>query len=550
MLTTISIRKVKCDETRPHCLRCQNSKRTCDGYLPDDDAGRTSRGQILAMRPMTRPQLAQTPPGAAVLQQPDSHSPAAAPPDMMYFDLYRRANAASGAASLLPSTFWHRDVVQLAHSEPAIWHATVAMGALHHSGERDVRGGLEGEDAQAALSAAMAHYGQAMALGKGLDAPDKIVALSLALAGSAAMLHYWSQMQQHVLGGLRVLQGQISHEEEHRREPSPLARRLDDVSNRVAIHSMTYSDSTCPYPYAEAVAVVDADRLLAARPLELSSIEDASGELMSLFHGFFLLEEGALAKTLEFGPFMTKSEALLRRLADWEAAITRLERARRHARPSPEEEKALLSVRLFHCHLRIMMGAARQQQGGARPEMGWDDRLGEFEYAVRLALALEARMADGAAASVSFEPGMVAFLFYHAHRCRHPSVRRAAVDLLVRLGRVEALWRSDAAGAAAGKVVEVEEEGIDFSGMPAWIPAPLGSSGDDFVPWRAWSRKDFVVAPSTVSWVGVPRVPETRRVRDVLGMTSLGERKTSLRLLLEPRAGEEHGEVRDYEVHF
>ena len=165
---------------------------------------------------MTRPQLVQTPPGAAVLQLQDSQSPTA-PPDMMYFDLYRRANTASGAASLLPSTFWERDVVQMAHSEPAIWHATVAMGALHHSGEKDVRGGpdaIEGEDAQAALSAAVAHYGQAMSLSKDLDTPDKVVALNLALAGSAAMLNYWPNMQQHVLGGLRVSQNRISRAEE------------------------------------------------------------------------------------------------------------------------------------------------------------------------------------------------------------------------------------------------------------------------------------------------------------------------------------------------
>jgi hypothetical protein len=32
MVTACRTRRVKCDETRPECVRCQKSGRNCDGY--------------------------------------------------------------------------------------------------------------------------------------------------------------------------------------------------------------------------------------------------------------------------------------------------------------------------------------------------------------------------------------------------------------------------------------------------------------------------------------------------------------------------------------
>lgn len=282
-------RRVKCDETKPECMKCLNSKRVCDGYLSSEQN-------------MPRRQLAETvrhlavigPVARALSQSPLSANPfpwPVSPDDAVFFNLFRHATVPS-TSSVFPSHFWKRNVMQLAHSESAIWHATVALGTLHQRSETLA---LHKHDEEQRLSRrAEAHYGKAMALAKDLDSPAKIATLSVVLVAAASMLSRWSEMQTHVLAGLRIIA------QDHSR--SSTIQILQGSLMKIDLQAMTFSESSSPYPYDQAFAAYNADHFLTTPIVQELTYETLSSELFGLCRTYFLLDDTLLSGTLTYRP--------------------------------------------------------------------------------------------------------------------------------------------------------------------------------------------------------------------------------------------------------
>ncbi|KAH7330318.1 hypothetical protein BKA65DRAFT_404314 [Rhexocercosporidium sp. MPI-PUGE-AT-0058] len=115
---TCKARRVKCDETKPQCLRCQKFGRTCDGYSPEPVQ---SRG-LLQLQPRI-PSTSLYGPSVSIHSTEDEHR---------YFQVFteRTAHELSG---FYDPTFWTKLVLQESHSVPAIRHAVIALGALNKS---------------------------------------------------------------------------------------------------------------------------------------------------------------------------------------------------------------------------------------------------------------------------------------------------------------------------------------------------------------------------------------------------------------------------------
>jgi cholestenol Delta-isomerase len=175
---------VKCDNLRPHCVRCTSTHRVCDGYPPPELAT-LSRDALAA----TIRNLSAVGPASLVLSGPRAHDNAAC------FDFFRLRTAPHGAA-FFPSSFWQQQVLQVAHAEPAVWHAVAALGALHrrwsifvaNGGRIEWSSGSEGSASSQASSPddhrevtqamelaeqfanqAAVEYGRAMGLAKEID---------------------------------------------------------------------------------------------------------------------------------------------------------------------------------------------------------------------------------------------------------------------------------------------------------------------------------------------------------------------------------------------
>jgi hypothetical protein len=115
-------RRVKCDETKPGCIRCQNLGRECGGYAPEalDDSSKNAPPVPIHPRPMSVMQYA---PSVAI---PGTQE------ERRYFQRFCDKTAGEICGSFDP-TFWTEKVLQLCHHDAPIRHATIALGALAKS---------------------------------------------------------------------------------------------------------------------------------------------------------------------------------------------------------------------------------------------------------------------------------------------------------------------------------------------------------------------------------------------------------------------------------
>lgn len=95
------VRRLKCDETRPACLRCTSTGRSCDGYS----------ALAIADLPFDIPGTEQ-----------ERHS-------YHYFRL-QTATAILGSQD---ASYWTTSLLQLSYSQPAVKHALVAMASIHEA---------------------------------------------------------------------------------------------------------------------------------------------------------------------------------------------------------------------------------------------------------------------------------------------------------------------------------------------------------------------------------------------------------------------------------
>ncbi|QSZ36433.1 hypothetical protein DSL72_006312 [Monilinia vaccinii-corymbosi] len=126
--STCKQRRVKCDETKPGCIRCQNLGRECGGYAPEhaEDAAKQNpqNPQNLPIPIHPRPMsLMSYAPSIALLGDQV---------ERRYFERFCDKTAAEICGSFDP-TFWIEKVPQLCHHDPPIRYATIALGALAKS---------------------------------------------------------------------------------------------------------------------------------------------------------------------------------------------------------------------------------------------------------------------------------------------------------------------------------------------------------------------------------------------------------------------------------
>ncbi|KAI0533932.1 hypothetical protein GGR58DRAFT_516540 [Xylaria digitata] len=133
-------RHIKCDEARPHCRRCLEKGRACDGYLAVD--GDQQAATALIASPITSYEIPFSVPGS----QQDRR--------LLHYFCVRGAGDLSGH---LGSEFWTRLVLQQSHDSIPVRQAVVALSYAHqcYTTAHDSSGDSVSADA-------MMHYNRAM----------------------------------------------------------------------------------------------------------------------------------------------------------------------------------------------------------------------------------------------------------------------------------------------------------------------------------------------------------------------------------------------------
>lgn len=509
---------MKCDETKPQCLKCQTSSRICDGYLPDHNFI-PRRHLVAAVRNLST---------IASASKALSRSPSPFRPDSDLFDVFRH-HTAPATTSFLPSSFWNGSLLQLAHNEPAIWHATAAIGALHRRIELAAEQSDGSYNVDALTRRAEAHHGKALALGRDLDTEPKLMALALALMASSNLLGRLAESQVHVLAGLRAAR-QLDCDR------SSDVATLTNMLARMDMQAMTFSDSQSPYPFADAIKLQESDHTARGPSHPLQSYEQATSSLFLLLRRSMLVDEGFSREDQGEQPYSTKLCRLLQDIRDWESSMSGFE-----SRLCPESTRQTpgLSVRLYHTFLRLVIKATMFGL-----ETRWDSCLAHYVRIVTLAQALAQRRCGNGKPWLSLELGLVVPLFFTAHRCRHAVIRRRAAALLQQLNSQEGMWGSMAAAAAARLIISVEE-GREGHGLDEMMEEPTLShlhqlneaqNAADLqavlaVPWEAWAAHDLELRGQEM-WETSAPVAEGNRVKEILIVAQFDKRTAHMKLLM------------------
>lgn len=411
----------------------------------------------------------------------------------------------------MDSRFWTIDVLQHAHSQPAIWQGCLALAALNWAWQGRATYDSDAHEQKLTptlLNEASTHYRNAMRLAQDMRDPAQALVLSLVLSATTSMTGCLGESRLHLAAGRRIL-----------RElgPKKHMRRSVETLVRLDFDAMSVGDVNAPYESLDLPELrYDAEAVDA-----IMDYEQAIDCMHRMIRGCMLLDE------MTPGPVRPEDAAhLTATLRRWEERMAIVERDKAsNLLPSSRLYAPMLMARVYHALLLIAMILAK---GGS--EMRYDNHTDLF---IRHILLVEEmiRHSKKTSRSSTMEAGLVTSLFVTGSRCRHPWARRRALKVLENLNRQEGLWRSDAVAAAVRKLMEIEESASTPGSCTQDAKETVGSEEIDKDvylgerlsdrlqreinrPWDAWSQPEAIVSPEK-HWEGIVPIPEECRFKAI-----------------------------------
>ncbi|KAJ4264424.1 hypothetical protein NW762_005624 [Fusarium torreyae] len=120
---TCKIRRVRCDETRPSCQRCVSSGRTCEGYRDETVASTSESPPTLAQQSFVTRNIVAPPKLLIPRKNLD---------EIRSYNYFLEVTGPA-LAGLFDADFWCRELPKVCVADPALWHAVVALGAVHEA---------------------------------------------------------------------------------------------------------------------------------------------------------------------------------------------------------------------------------------------------------------------------------------------------------------------------------------------------------------------------------------------------------------------------------
>lgn len=530
---------------------------------------------LKASKPLSRRALAVA---VRQLSAPGPSAPLLSPSpylsdDVACFDFFRfrLTTAVSESKGSLPiKGFWNFTLLQASHAEPAVWHAVAALGALYRKWEV-VSGGSassrapfrakatqfldyaswssssssddekEGENRWQDLNMhslrlaeqADTCYTRALSLARSVRDPSFLLVLSLALAATANLSGRWADSGIHYQAGQRIM-SQLR--KDYPGKPmTDLQINAAESLAKLGLQLLSFNEQSAPYPCAE-IHEIDITRIGEPFPLSQVSPQDqrswgihrANIELVLIMRRILL--QAGLHTPLDPPTNVDNNgkqvqHAIIRDLETWE--LETLYVLSNTTDPTHRSALDLLSIKLLHTLARLFV-AGNVVDPNDYSELVWDTCLAHFERIVTLVVLIlrrETQQNPHLPSVMSLdEPAINMALWLATVRCRHPVLRRRALQLLRGVRRLEGVWTSTSAAAAAGRITAIEEEGLDLSVATArlatWAaiePALIAGIGAEDHDPRSWLGREVHWAVAVSAWdvPGEVVVPLQRRITQV-----------------------------------
>lgn len=429
-------------------MRCVKTGRKCDGYLS------AKRGQSSRL-------------GLSLSPSPEFESAA----EVRAFDYYRNRSAPT-LGSLVDADFWSGSVLRFCLTEPAVRHAVLALSSLHEYINSKGEMGHE-----IGRNFAFHEYGKAMVEMRQWnprgEEPAAIPLLVCVLFTCIEfLLDHETSSQLHICQGRQILSGL---EDSQGPSMNMIRQELVPIYARLSLASYLYARRPAPIP--------DHLRQQVSPPAEFKTFSEARNNL------YHMLDEG-LRFTVEAKPAIYSPESTmeylhelkatqqrhLSNLNQWHTAFTILSIT---MPPDPAWGTQQKLLRVYYHAATIWISTCLQAD-----EVAYDDHLPAFAAIISLAASiLDSQASQPQPRAFTFETELIAPVYWTATKCRHPMLRRSAIQLLLReemRERKENLWYGREVIAIALRVVELEEGGNELSPSRAYVATYEGQATN----WR------------------------------------------------------------------
>ncbi|GKT93636.1 C6 zinc finger domain-containing protein [Colletotrichum tofieldiae] len=521
---TSRIRKVKCDETKPACLRCIKTGRKCDGYLPPRQTGSNSSGSPGSD-------------GISRLSPPVSPFAdwAAGTREQRAFDFYRNFSAPSIFSDGVASTLWKKLVPHFCHAEPAIRHAVLAISSLHETLALPPSSctAAEEENSYGVLTNTFAaeQYGKALKClqeWKPTESSPATVPLLACLLFICIefMLGDEGASQVHINQG-RLILSQL----EPSSEVDMIKKHFVPIYSRLGLASFLFGS----FP----AAIPPNLKASPATTLFFSSVDEAEVVLYELIDDGLRFTAQAKRAVYSCPPtdptlldLAREQDDFLARLSRWHVAFVVV------SAMDDSLSKGKLCMVYYHA-ARIAISTTMDTL-----ETAFDTHIpafasiisnaSEFVHASRKASGRDPSKAAMAMPKFVFDTEVIPPLYYVIIKCRHPMLRRAAVNLLKQdtvTKRRENLWDAQMLSEIGKRCMNIEEEAArlreeSFDMTTGWDTASW--EGSDGVPTGLFpaDHNHSIECDYPVPRYQYPQIPkltdhqlnaEYERTRDLVG---------------------------------
>ncbi|KAI0852397.1 hypothetical protein F5Y00DRAFT_273814 [Daldinia vernicosa] len=563
-------RRIKCDEQRPACTQCVRSKRDCTGYPPPPRTRHTDR-RLIAPAPKTitgdatpitptdhviRPVRSQPQPRLAVAMarpepQQQLYAKGLTPPQTpvvpssltvhrpslltfdpiegLYFQLFRERTA-SELSGFFDSSFWTRNVLQECHSEKAIRHSVVALGALYKTLEKMSESPPNSpapvvdltDNAARHWEVAFKHYSLALDSMRVMTSQDQ-ASQRMSLMAAVLLACFDSFIGDHKLAirqiqsGLRLLENLRAQRRNSflPKPEEPVEQDLVQMFTRLAIQAKSYDMAFhFPQPFVIRLTPEHTEHpmsplsdggspALTAQPQTpdiFQSLLEARVAWDNLCEQMMRFTENMFTFTTAMSPMGVLPNSLRQygtgfadRISAWSRAFDPILSSRIIPAKSSQEKTAIAVLKMNQ-----IMGEILFYMTFSDTELQFDTYLPQFKDIVNLAVEVVGDEERRAAAkrcpnpefchhqpthpdafggqytarhikpSFSADLGIVPPLFVVATKCRDSVTRRQAIQLLRTSSRREGMWDSELAARIGMWIMEIEEgdDGADDFGRP------------------------------------------------------------------------------------
>lgn len=381
-LSWFRIRRVKCDESQPHCQRCTSTGRTCDGYgreVTTTPAIASPASMILA-----RDSIASV---ARIVSNADDAQ------ERRSFDFFCKQTAPN-IAGFFGSSTWNL-VLQACSREPAISQAVIALGALHEGSSISL--GSNSVDCQRQIQTGFPIRQYSKALG-GLrrylsiaEGPDLNIVLICAMVHISieVIQNNYANAIIHLENSLQLLRQSSDHIKDEKADQLSQKSRLENVDIETdlarAFFRLDLQASTYVGRRAPVLAEKEANHAMPARFSSISQAKDVldslNGQLYTLIRN--IVEPYRYVKDEDIPVEAVDQIVHLKQLLDeWDERFEKY-LSRSTSRFSRQEQLATNALLINHRISAIQAATCTQREASI-----FDDFDTKFDEIVTLAAAV------------------------------------------------------------------------------------------------------------------------------------------------------------------